>query len=356
MYSKKFIPKFINFINMHISTRNALFFTVFIYIILGFAIISPWISEIIGNDLFAFLGTVISIFCFLVFFSAASILDSNWKGLFGKNNDKKAETWLMFHSLFTNVSAFYYPLLMFFTPFVFIFLGVANFSTNLFLMALFGVLSWSAIWFLQKILGMNYIWLGKGKLLAIESYAELAHRQLSFNKKEGILNLYRSVSLLKDLLSFDYLFLEDLDKSMVLLTCFMNFKCEIPYEKMVTLSQKIKNFQSLKNVKLSLSTFVGTEENKWIDDITLKETNNKPISTKLMKFMTLIAATFSGLTFIPENNRQELITSLQSFNSPTTFQLLSGAILIVVIFYFSTIMEPYRLSFFELRRTDFSAK
>lgn len=255
---------------------------------------------------------------------------------------------------------FVLPLVAFFSSFAMMFISGNNFSNSFLFTWLITLYSIIGLWFFHRVIGMGYLWFGKGTILGVKSYAAMAHNYLCKKNTKGILYLKKSLFLLDNLLTYEELRLPKIENVRIAVTCFLRLKCDIPFEMLQNLSMNLRDFKSIQDLQNFFDNFVGNQKVKWTDQFKeIRKSRQTPVSQNVLKLVTAFAAILSGLAFLPETTRDEMFVMLQSLGSVSNLLIIVGGILLLFVLYISSLIEPYRLSPFKvarLKRLDKNAK
>jgi hypothetical protein len=322
--------------------KVALLALLVVYSLIGFTILSPFVSLLTKNPIIPTIGIYISFTLVLVAFFAFQFSGVSWKGIFSHLTDEEARrTWLLLHSFFTFSVGKVYPVVTFIASVAPLYLGSSEsaFSTNLMLTWALFLFSIIGLWGLHLWIGMGYRWLCKGTSIGIRSFSGAALYYLEKKDQKGTKYLQTALLLLRDFLAYEELKLEELNNTLKAVRCFLRLESEIPYERLQIVALELTRFPSVERLPLVLSQFTRNPKVEWTGSLAVTEKTKRTT----LEVVVVIATVLSGLTFLPETARNALLATLQSVGTLENIQIIIGGFLVIVTGYIISLIGAYYL-------------
>jgi len=327
---------------MKTVVKLTIFALIITYSIVAFAILSPLLVAITGNEIFMSFGITISFLLLLTTWSISDAIDGRRRGIFSRlKDDEVTITWLLLHSLFTTTNK------------ICIALGVISSFGPLFLVPTSTafptsfMVTWMIVSFtivgLQRLfvlVGMGYRWFCKGRVLGTQSFADVAIKYLRRKEREGIAYLQRACHLLRRNLEYGNLELPELNTTIKIVRCLLSFRSEIPYDCLQMVASELKKTPNLECLPKTLSIFNESPHVRWTETFCEVKERKRRIQ-ELIIIIIMLASAFA--TILPENSKMVLIETLSSIGSVENIVFLAGFVLMVVTTHIVSLDESFHL-------------
>jgi hypothetical protein len=286
-----------------------------------FAIISPALSLLTNNSVYAGIGVTFVITLALISVYLSYLQPFAWTGIFSYMSDDEEgpKWWMRIHVTF---------ILMMFVFFMF---GIFSFWSVLYypidnsalatqFMVTVTTVFFSVIgmWGINRVIGMGYKWLLKGEFLGIISFSGRAGGLFSDKNPKGIWYLLSALLMFQEHLKRHRLENEQLTRTISILRSIYVFRFKIPYEDLRELAFATARLPSIESFESALSTFNASQTMKWADNF--KSIENKKRAP--IEWVAAVAAIIAALTFLPESTRTVALSYVTSWSVTNIFVLI----------------------------------
>jgi hypothetical protein len=321
-----------------------------VYLLFGFAIISPLVNTLTGNAVILDIG-IYPVFSFLVaFFVVSRFTSTPWEGLFSKMEGcERARTWMRLHAFFTNIACGFYPIIAVGSLVVALYYPATSsrFPEVFMLTWMIVFLDLITLWFFHSILGMGYEWFCKGTKVGIFSLSFAASKELKNKKSVGMQHLIKALLMFRDFLQREQLELKAVDDTIKIVRCLLLFKSKIPYNTLRKVSRELDRFPFVEKLPSVLTSFSAQASVGWASAFCTKQMKGRT----LLEYVLVAATVLTSLTFIPEESRKALLDTLQTLSSSGNVMLIIGTFFLFIMIYIQSQDTSYRLGLRESRLT-----